>query len=180
MDQSLIQLNNGELIDVEELFKEHVYNYDEISKSKYTLALCEPYNNIIHGDSCLNNHYLVNYRFKNLNLTIFKLLKNDLLRSISKHTNIEHSMIRNYKFILNKLKPEIVECVILSNGECTCILKTFWIRIIQRSWKNLIIKRNNIINLMKNPKAILHRQTHGFWGPEIDPLPQLAGMLKTI
>ena len=113
-------------------------------------------------------------------MTIFKLLKNDLLRSISKYTNIEHSMIRNYKFILNKLKPEIVECVILSNGECTCILKTFWIRIIQRSWKNLLIKRNNIINQMKNPKAILYRQTHGFWGHEIEPLPHLAGMLKTI
>ena len=30
MDQSLIQLNNGELIDVDELFIEHVYNNDEI------------------------------------------------------------------------------------------------------------------------------------------------------
>jgi hypothetical protein len=46
--------------------------------------------------------------------------------------------IRNFaKIICNKnyIKPEIAECIILPTGETIAILKTFWIRIIQKVYK---------------------------------------------
>lgn len=53
----------------------------------------------------------------------------------------EHDLIRNYYNIVsninNYIKPEIFQKIYLSGTECCAVLKTFWIRIIQRSWKRV-------------------------------------------
>jgi len=60
--------------------------------------------------------------------------------SIQVH-GFEHDLIRNYYNIVsninNYIKPEIFQKIYLSGTECCAILKTFWIRIIQRTWKRL-------------------------------------------
>ena len=49
--------------------------------------------------------------------------------------------IRNYNDInKNILNIQIAEKIILKGGECVAILKTFWIRIIQRTWKRVFRK----------------------------------------
>ena len=53
----------------------------------------------------------------------------------------EHDLIRNYYNIVsninNYIKPEIFQKIYLSGTECCAVLKTFWIRIIQRAWKRV-------------------------------------------
>ena len=86
--------------------------------------------------------------------------------------------IRNYKVLLNKLKPEIAECNILADGECICILKTYWIRIIQRKWKSIFKKRNEIIKKMSCVNSIKYREINGRWPNYIENIPYLKGMLN--
>ena len=53
------------------------------------------------------------------------------------HPLINHPLVRNYRHIVRHgLKFEIAHCITLSGGEYVAILKTFWIKIIIRAFKN--------------------------------------------
>jgi len=61
-----------------------------------------------------------------------------------------HEFIRNYHTIiqsLNYIQPHIVECVYLPEpgGECIAIIKTFWLKIVQRTWKRIYKQRMAIL-----------------------------------
>ena len=52
-----------------------------------------------------------------------------------------HPYIRNYNHInKNILSIQIAKNIILKGGESVAILKTFWIKIIQRTWKKVFRK----------------------------------------
>ena len=143
--------------------------------SKYRIVLCEIYNGYIHGcqDLMINSHYLIIGKF-NLyydcyysdedsddsededydrdSLPIEEIMelhkekyRSQFIRTIVRY---KHPFIRNYREIVLRdeyIKPEIAECILLSSGETVAILKTFWIRIIQRVWKRVFLKRVNIM-----------------------------------
>jgi hypothetical protein len=51
--------------------------------------------------------------------------------------NINHPLVRNYRKIVKQcLRFEIGLCITLSGGECIAIIKTVWIKIIIRTFKN--------------------------------------------
>jgi hypothetical protein len=53
------------------------------------------------------------------------------------HPLINHPLVRNYRHIVEHgLRFEIAHCIVLSGGEYIAILKTFWIKIIIRAFKN--------------------------------------------
>ena len=92
----------------------------------------------------------------------------------------EHPFIRNYEAIIsndNYIKPEIAEVMYLSGNECIAILKTFWIRIIQRTWKRVYKERQNIILIRRNPMSLKYRERNGRWANNCCNLPGLHGML---
>ena len=85
-----------------------------------------------------------------------------------------HAVIRNYNNIIaNKMyiSPQIAECIKLPTGETIVILKTFWLKIIQRTWKNTLQKRKR---MLANPTFIMKLQTsHNYY----KSIPSLKGML---
>jgi hypothetical protein len=96
---------------------------------------------------------------------------------------IKHSLLRNYaKIISNEhyIKPEIAECFYLKGDEYIAILKTFWIRIIQRCWRKTLEKRKKIIQLWKSPKNIFHKERTGKWPSDCSIYPSLRGMLANL
>ena len=97
--------------------------------------------------------------------------------------NQTHDIFRNYKQIItreNYIKPEITECVYLNTGHYVAILKTFWLRLIQRKWKNIIKERKNIIKKRCNLKSLRHREDTGKWPEDCLTFPQLRGMLSQL
>jgi hypothetical protein len=77
-----------------------------------------------------------------------------------KKNNLEiiHPTIRNYFSIIsheNYINPQIGYKVYLSGNECVAILKTFWLRIVQRCWKRVYktrkekMKQKNILKLLR-------------------------------
>jgi hypothetical protein len=94
--------------------------------------------------------------------------------------NNNHPSIRNYKHIIsrpNYIKPEIAEYITLPTQEVVAILKTFWIRIIQRAWKKTYHSRKNVIRKRCCPGAISTFQLTGKWPEHCSHLPGLKGLL---
>ena len=137
-------------------------------RTKYELILCELHHPTIHGktydsDPNIERHYIVYDRFdgvsglsvnwlddyedndlSTINITdIIELLKNYYYRArhILSNKFPLHPTIRNYPAITtreNYIKPEIAECIMLPTLELVAILKTIWIRIIQRKWNGIL------------------------------------------
>ena len=88
--------------------------------------------------------------------------------------------IRNYAHIMeqpNTYNPQIVQCITLPGEECVAIIKTFWIRWIQRKWKKIYKNRLDIINKRKHPTSLIYRERNGNWSSSCIFLPSIKGML---
>jgi len=165
------------------------YEPEEISITKYNIVLCELYNTYIHGmtsNTIVKYHYLIICRFKLFDINDI----NDIADVYSEryiefvednHVSIrKHSIYKNYKNIVsneNYIKPEIAECIYLPTNECICIIKTFWIKIIQRKWKSILLERKEIIKKRCNPFSIKHKELYGKWPNECLHYPTIKGML---
>ena len=117
---------------------------------KNNLILCELFHPFKYYDidenidENINQHYIVIYSYKYKGIKSFSNINKDI-KFIKRHQIIMyepfHPYIRNYNHInKNILNIQIAEKVILKGGECVAILKTFWIRIIQRTWKRVFRK----------------------------------------
>jgi hypothetical protein len=175
---------------------ESEYDYDEledmyfepneISETRNTILLCELYNPHLHGatnNRYLETSYLVDSRFRLFNMELITE-HSDLINAKYAHlcnnnlgNIINHPIFRNYKSIISKdsyVKPEIGECIYLETGECVAILKTFWVRLIQRKWKNIMREKSRVIRERCLPNTLKYREIHGRWPPSCGYLPTIA------
>lgn len=163
------------------------YEPEENSLTKYNIILCELYNKNIHGNAeneFLKYNYLVIVRIKKFNNSSIKKYAKLLNDGYRNYHNKSHEIFRNYKNIIlknNYIKPEISQCIYLPNeGHCIAILKTFWVRLIQRKWKNVLIKRKMCLQLRCNPNILKHREIYGRWPNSCLYYPGLKGMLSEL
>jgi hypothetical protein len=178
--------------DESDLDDDVIYHPEEKSPTRYNIVLCELHNPKMHGidpQSNVSGHYLVDCRFKMLNMTtinanasIITHVYSRLLNNRDERTN-SHPIYKNYTNIVARqtyIKPEIAECIYLETQECVAVLKTFWIRLIQRTWKNIMRRRTVVIQKRINPRALYNRQITGNWPIECSIYPGLRGMLSPI
>ena len=150
------------------------------------LVVCELYNPKIHCYDYINKitewenvcmHWLTIKTFsrnssKNKIKNFIKLAK----KSYSQYTLLTHPFIQNYNNIIinkNYLQLHLAKNIVLDTGETICIIKTYWIRIIQRTWKRVYKERQLIIQKRKNPLSILYFQQHGKWPKDCCIFPYL-------
>lgn len=96
---------------------------------------------------------------------------------------IPHKTIRNYHNIisrLNYIRPEIAECFELPTLEHIAIIKTIWLKIIQRKWKLVFAARKIIIQMRLTPSSLVIRQLTGVWPEHCQILPGIKGMLSNL
>jgi len=160
------------------------------------------------SDPTISGHYIIGFRSNckksNMNyINIFDLDVNqnnlsrilDDFESIYKRKYIifksypkyniycKHPIIRNYKNIIeneNYIKPEIAKCFYLKGGECVAILKTFWIKIIQRVWKKIYKERKIILDKRNSYNNIKFKELHGNWKRPYITMPGIYGMLNNL
>lgn len=95
----------------------------------------------------------------------------------------QHPTIRNYHNIIsnpNYIKPEIGEYIILPTQETIAILKTIWIKIIQKKWKKIFKQQQKIIRERCKIQNLKIRQMTGYWPTHCNKLPGLRGMLNDL
>jgi hypothetical protein len=150
-----------------------IYEPEEESKTKFSIVLCELYNSKFHGEPIDKNvlyNYMVINRFKTLNMLIIHNIASNAMDFYSYIVNsrdcklIYHNIFKNFKNIImkpNYIKPEIAECMYLSGGEFVAIIKTFWIRLIQRTWKKIYKQKKEITEKRKTLQSIRSREIKG-------------------
>jgi hypothetical protein len=143
--------------------------------------------NIIERHAETEEEYSDNEEDINLNILAYRYIYDDFdyyinISTIGREELVilqPHPIIRNYFNIINNpyyIKPEIAQCIILETGETIVILKTFWLRIIQRKWKKYFNKLMNILKLRKNINSLNKRQLTGKWPKGIQQLPSIYGL----
>ncbi|MEI6152283.1 MAG: hypothetical protein WCQ10_07130 [Chitinophagia bacterium] len=162
--------------------------YLPADSNKCYLALCELYNGKIHGSNnkFINSQYLVLQRFTKRDLfeeTLTGIISkySREYRKLASQPNTCHSIIRNYKNIIsrdNYISPQIVKCSYLPEGECVAVIKTIWIKLIQRKWKTIFSERQRIIGERSHINSIFYRELHGTWPCGLNVLPGICGMLS--
>lgn len=133
-----------------------LYEPEELTRTKYNIVHCVKL-------KCLKNYYLTLTRFKYLNIDI-----------INYYSNM-------YPFInQSALRLEIAECIYLPSKRCVSIIKTFWLKIIQRKWKNICKERKLCLVRRANLNALRHREIYGKWPSNCTSYPLLKGMLSNL
>jgi len=92
-----------------------------------------------------------------------------------------HICIRNYFNIISRpdyIKPEIGLRIILPTGEHVAIIKTIWIRLIQRAWKRVYKRRQEVINGRKQIASLHYVRLTGYWPPKYMVMPTLKGLFQ--
>lgn len=70
---------------------------------------------------------------------------------------------------------DIIQLKILENGDYSCIIKTYWLRLIQRTWKRVYQKKREYIKKIQCIHSLKRRSIYGRFGH--GPTPSLKGML---
>lgn len=101
-------------------------------------------------------------------------------------TAYKHKSIRNYHDIVRHplyIQPQIAHCFYLhGRNETICILKTFWLRLVQRRWKHVFQRRKWMVehNVRFSIADLKYREIYGRWSDDKPVLPSLKGMLSSL
>ena len=96
--------------------------------------------------------------------------------SNNEHSNNEHSI--QYNKI--RLRLDIIQTSILNpGGEEVAIIKTFWLKIVQRCWKKVFKQRKELIQKRSAIKALQERQRTGKWSLGLRNYPAFKLNLKS-
>ena len=127
----------------------NIYSSPNIKEHYIVMEKFNTYQKYLNNNRCEENDnesiedddsITSNYEEDNL-IDLYKYKYSILKRSVA-FMNKQHEIIRNYHKIIqsfNYIQPHIVECIYLpeQGEECIAILKTFWLKIIQRNWKRV-------------------------------------------
>jgi hypothetical protein len=162
------------------------FNPDEQSNTRFNIVLCELYCKL-HGKGNggkLFYYHLNISRFKKLNINILSEICNNYntyYRNLVSQESSPFSRIKNFNNIVSKddyIRPQIAENITLETGHCVCIIKTIWIKLIQRTWKKVFALRKTIIKRRSNINSLKIRELTGKWPENCRVYPQLQGMLR--
>ena len=95
-----------------------------------------------------------------------------------------HPIVRNFDTIVsnnNYIKFDILQYILDETTGCACaILKTHFIRIIQKKWKKIYAERINIINERNKYQNIDYYNKYNIWPSNCQAFPSLKGMLSDL
>lgn len=170
--------------DSDDSYSEIVYEPEEPSQTRFCIALCELYNVTIQGPttspSTIDGNYLVNCRYKTLCMDWIEETSDFIHAGYRMLNSYHHHLFPNYRSIVLRedyIKPEIVECMD-KDGYCVAIIKTCWIKIIQRTWKNIMKKREEALKCRRNLLSILYKEINGKWPIHCYATGGLLGLLR--
>jgi hypothetical protein len=92
-----------------------------------------------------------------------------------------HGYLSQFHATLAARSPalEIMMVYHLGNFSAFVVIKTHWLRLVQRRWKAVFRERAHVARLRRHPNALNYRQRHGTFPPDL-ALPTLAGMLAAL
>lgn len=142
----------------EHIFIEDADHFIERTNGTYYLGICQYI-------SSRNINLLANSVSQRV---YFRNQHSDILRYL-----VNYSIIR-----ISNPKIEIMKLNILPDDSYSVILKTHWIRLIQRHWKKIYKRREEIMRRRKNIVFQKIKEITGEYPPGYNKTPSLNGMLS--
>jgi hypothetical protein len=164
--------------------------------NKNVLLIPEIYNRYFHGktidsDPNIEGQFLVLQSFylnPSSRMSDFFKYVNNLCKFYKKYyeknyydSSLSHKLLRNYNDIIknpNYLNLQIGKIYYLKGDECVCVIKTVWLKVIQRTWKRVYKMRKLIMRMRCRPDSIMYRQISGKWPDNCNFMPSIRGMLS--
>tara|TARA_A100001234_G_C12567864_1_gene360360 strand:- start:622 stop:1008 length:387 start_codon:yes stop_codon:yes gene_type:complete len=127
-----------------------------MSRPKYIYATCQKFDPIIHGFDDNSSKNIDGYYMLIDTIMCFQ----SLVRA--KHLVSNQNSYYYYNDINSKVSIELAEPVFMDEGgEIIAILKTFWLRIFQKTCKKRIMKNREKLAKYKKLPEILKRELSG-------------------
>ena len=85
--------------------------------------------------------------FRDVNV-LSRFYRDNLWKNYSRNLYTPGTPVRNWVNIIKRpdcYDVQLAECIRLPTGETVCVIKTFWLRIIQRTWKKVFKERKRIL-----------------------------------
>jgi len=108
-----------------------------------------------------------------------------LLSTISNRQFLRHSYesVKNYLQAYSIVyahdpRVEILKLEFARNGACTCVIKTFWIRLVQRRWRNILKLREKIWRKRCQFSSLRTFEITGKFPEGLRVMPGLVGMFN--
>jgi hypothetical protein len=186
MQSSEYEYDEYNISDDESEFDDVYYEPEEMSATRFNISICELYNKKLHGNADnmeVLYHYLIYERYKKLNLEYINLAIENIKNEYNNLNNKNHDIFRNYREIVNNfnyIKPEITECIYLNTNHCIAIIKTIWLRLIQRKWKSICKERKLCISMRCRPNSLKYKEIYGKWPNNCLNYPGIKGMLSEL
>lgn len=134
--------------------------YSEKEHGKYYIGLC--------------------HKYTSPNFTQWLLSTSVSAQSFYRHT---YDKINNYLYYYGLVRVprhqiQIMQVHRVPYDTCAVIIKTYWLRLVQRHWKRTWAQRKSVILRRMSPHNQLYRQIHGKYPRDISMLPTIKGMLS--
>jgi hypothetical protein len=108
-----------------------------------------------------------------------------LVNAISAKSFYKYSYIHVLKYLyyyslirLYQPNIEIMKVYILNDGTYSVILKTHWIRLIQRHWKKTMKNRKQLMKKQMLVSSLYHREIYGKFPIGLNTIPMLTGLMS--
>jgi hypothetical protein len=141
------------------------------NNSKLILAITELYNPFIHGytklnDPCIYGQYII-HQIINIRDFYSKTYYGIILNLLQFYFDYRrrglniHPVIKNYSHVLKNLQfinLNIIQINRINENKYEICIKTIWLKLLQRTWRNKLIKRKKNIQILRNPKNLRLRE----------------------
>lgn len=166
---------------IESICEEDEYHIDSFKENNtYYIGICykdKRDNRSIIIDMSISNRLFLKYNYN----IIYKVLGGDKIKYKEEAYN------KLYKYWLYYHKNRELQLQIFKTDfknldqhpfdwDLGVIIKTFWLRLVQRTWKRIYKERTQIIKKRMHPTSLHHRNIHGKWPYELNYLPSIRDM----
>lgn len=162
-EESIWSLDSDEAYEADNIYYDQQEYYDDIRENNtYHLGMCKNY-----GYSTTSPYVLLNV----LNVkSFFKYSINSIMTFLTGYSPVYVSdpkidIIKVYHYKIDKFQFGY-----------NCIIKTMYLRLIQKCWKRQLQRREEIYKKRMTVSSILYRQLHGRWPDGLNCLPGLYGL----
>ena len=87
------------------------------------------------------------------------------------------SYLHDYSIFVTNSNIDIMKLFILDDHTYTVVIKTYWLKIIQRHWKKIYSQRKYCISRRRQIKTMMYVERNGMYPYDCHSMPGLQGML---
>ena len=89
------------------------------------------------------------------------------------------SYLHDYSIFVTNSNIDIMKLFILDDHTYTVVIKTYWLKIIQRHWKKIYSQRKYCISRRRQIKTMMYVERNGMYPYDCHSMPGLQGMLMS-